>query len=211
MASGETQSVSITLAKTITYVSGTVNDAPVEFVYVGDGIWSTEADKSSNSRYVISITATDSLGNSYSYYTIKYYGIVLITDRTQADLDNDTDRAYIDYEDLNRIEGAIQFLSDRLRDAGYQNTVSVRSAEWMMQDIRTQADMDRIRDNINILRSVYTVLPDTPDTPVSITYSSIAQANAIEQILFDLDLLETNMEMEYRYSGEPVSGEEIAL
>ena len=205
-----TQAISVTLPKTITYVSGKVNDVAVEFTYVGDGVWSTTADKASNGRYAISITATDSLGSSYDFYTVKYYGIYLITDRIQADLDNDTDRSYIDFEDLNRVEGAVQFISDRLSAAGYDQTVTSRT-EWQMQDLRTQEDMDRLRNNINALRAAFTVRSDTPATPGSITYSSIDQANAIEQILADLDELENNMEMDYRYSAEPMSGEEITL
>lgn len=206
-----TQSISVTLSKTITYVSGKVNDVAAEFTYVGDGVWSTTADKAENGRYAISITATDSQGVSCSYYTVKYYGVYLITDRTQADLENDTAKAYIDFEDLNRVEGAVKFISDRLAEAGYSHSITPR-VEWTMEDIRTQADMDRLRDNINALRTAFSGLyPSTPTTPESITYSSIDQANDIEQILADLDELETNMELDYRYSAEPISGEEITL
>ena len=207
------QDVSITLSKSIVYVYGTVNGVEVEFTYIGDGVWSTTADKTDNGRYEISITANDSLGNAYTYYTVKYYGINLITDRTQADIVNDTAKAYIDFEDLNRIEAAILFISERLNAAGYENTITSRSTEWVMQDIRTQEDMDRLRDNIRVLRNAFgTCLATTPDTPTNITYKSIEQANAIEQILVDLDALETNMEMEYRYCGtEVIAGEEISL
>ena len=35
----------------------------------------------------------------------------LIFDRTQADIDNMTAKAYIDYNDLNRIESAVKWVS----------------------------------------------------------------------------------------------------
>lgn len=38
----------------------------------------------------------------------------LITDRTADDLANDTDRAYIAYTDLNRVEDACALLAGRL-------------------------------------------------------------------------------------------------
>lgn len=143
----------------------------------------------------------------------KTYGsLTLITDRCQQDLVDDTDKAYIDYVDLNRVENAVKNLSERLMAAGYGQTVLQRPSVWTMYDIRTQADMDRLRDNINALRNAFaTSYPDTPDTPESITYNNIAQANAIEQILADLDELEAKMEAGYRYSAEPISGEEITL
>jgi hypothetical protein len=143
--------------------------------------------------------------------SVDYARLSLITDRTQADLVNDTDKAYIDYADLNRIENAVTSISAWLNSAGYKNTITARAAPWEMTDIRTQSDMDRLRDNIKALRAVFSGYATTPATPASITYDSIAQANAIEQILADLDALEANMEADYRYSAEPISGEEITL
>ena len=68
--------------------------------------------------------------------------------------------------------------------------------------------MGRLRDNINNLRSAYVTVSTTPRTPASITYSSINQANEIEQILADLYQLINGMESQYRYSGEAIAGEE---
>lgn len=42
----------------------------------------------------------------------------LIFDRVQEDLDNLTQKAYIDYADLNRIEGAIKWVSYVLNQYG---------------------------------------------------------------------------------------------
>lgn len=115
----------------------------------------------------------------------------LITDRTQADIDNDTDRAYNCYLDLNRIEEACRYLAEHLG-------VSIRTKVWIMQDFRSETEMQRIRQNIQTLRDAYFVKASTPSTPTRITFSSINQANDIEQILKDIGVMCENM-----VSGEP--------
>lgn len=103
----------------------------------------------------------------------------LITDRTAMDLANDTDRAYIAYTDLNRVEDACALLAGRLG-------VTIQTKVWNIEDFRTDTDMARIRSNIKKLRAAYYTKSSTPATPVKITYSSIYQANDIERILKDL-------------------------
>lgn len=103
----------------------------------------------------------------------------LITDRTADDLANDTDRAYIAYTDLNRVEDACALLAGRLG-------VTIQTKAWRMEDFRTDTEMSRLLGNIKTLRAAYYTKGCTPATPVKITYSSIYQANDIEQILKDL-------------------------
>lgn len=45
----------------------------------------------------------------------------LIFDRVAADVQELTDKAYIDYRDLNRIESAIKWVSYVLNKYGYRN------------------------------------------------------------------------------------------
>jgi len=103
----------------------------------------------------------------------------LITDRTADDLANDTDRAYIAYTDLNRVEEACGYLAGLLH-------VDIRTKVWGMEDFRTDTEMSRLLGNIRELRAAYHTKDSTPATPVKITYSSIHQANDIERILKDL-------------------------
>ena len=49
--------------------------------------------------------------------------------------------------------------------------------------------MERLRQNIIAIRDVYYTPDSTPLTPEKITYTSIYQANAIEQIIYDLGVL----------------------
>ena len=103
----------------------------------------------------------------------------LITDRTADDLANDTDRAYIAYTDLNRVEQACALLAGLLH-------VDIRTKEWGMEDFRTDTEMSRLLNNIKTLRAAYYTKASTPAIPAKITYESIYQANDIEQILKDL-------------------------
>lgn len=101
----------------------------------------------------------------------------LIYDRTNADLVNDTDKAYIDYDDLNRIEGACVELGALLG-------VTVSTKTWKITDWRTEADMERIRQNLIKLRNAYAMAKVT-QVPAKITYGSYTQANDIERILHE--------------------------
>lgn len=117
----------------------------------------------------------------------------LIYDRVQADLDNLTAKAYIANTDLIRVEIAIAWSAKMLNKYGYKNDISKRcKMNWKPEDHRTDAEMERIRQNIVDLRTVYFTEASTPMTPQKITYTSIYQANAIEKILYDLGKLVEN-------------------
>lgn len=117
----------------------------------------------------------------------------LVFDRTQADLDNLTRKAYIDYQDLIRVESAVKWISYVLNKKGYRNTTKNR-LNWNMNDFRTDSDMERLRQNIAAVRTAYYTPEGTPLTPEKITYTSIYQANAIEKILRDLGQLAEKIE-----------------
>ena len=117
----------------------------------------------------------------------------LIFDRVQADIDNLTAKAYIANTDLIRVEMAIAWCAKILNKYGYKNTIYKRcKTNWKVEDHRTDAEMDRIRQNIIALRAVYFTPASTPVTPQKITYTSIYQANAIEKIIYDLGKLVEN-------------------
>lgn len=115
----------------------------------------------------------------------------LIFDRNNDDLLNDTDKAYISYTDLNRIEQACKYIADELG-------VNIVTKEWTIQDFRTEAEMERLRNNIDLLRRSYYTKANTPQVPNKITFTSIYQANNIEKILYDIDYMYQNI-----LSGKP--------
>jgi hypothetical protein len=118
----------------------------------------------------------------------------LIFDRTVDDLINDTDKAYIAYTDLNRVEEACKQLANLFG-------ISINTKVWSIEDFRTESEMNRLLENIKKVREVYYTKISTPQTPVKITYDSIYQANDIEKILKDLgDMYESTLSGQQRLS-----------
>ena len=118
----------------------------------------------------------------------------LIFDRTVDDLINDTDKAYIAYTDLNRVEEACKQLANLFG-------ISINTKVWSIKDFRTESEMNRLLENIKKVREVYYTKISTPQTPVKITYDSIYQANDIEKILKDLgDMYESTLSGQQRLS-----------
>lgn len=105
----------------------------------------------------------------------------LIFDRTNADLLNNTDKAYIDYEDLNRIEKACEYLASLF-------DITLETKTWVMTDYRTASEMERLRKNIQTLKDVYAD-SELPTLPNVISYKSISEANTIEKLLYDIETL----------------------
>ena len=127
----------------------------------------------------------------------------LIFDRKQSDIANDTDKAYISYTDLNRVEEAITYLKQLLAKYGYNSTTQEK--KWLISDFRKNEDMSRLKDNIDNLRNAYPYLV-SPVTPNPIKYESIQEANDIEEILSKINILIINMEFAFRKSGTFNSG-----
>lgn len=123
----------------------------------------------------------------------------LIFDRTAEDLQQLTDKAYIDYNDLNRVEAAIKWVSHTLNKYGYRHTIKTKL--WKINDWRTEADMRRLKDNLDAIKLAFYIPDDSPMIPDRITYTSIYQANAIEQIIYDVGQILENMSPGQRRLG----------
>lgn len=122
----------------------------------------------------------------------------LIFDRKQSDIANDTDKAYISYTDLNRVEEAITYLKQLLAKYGYNSTTQEK--KWLITDFRKNEDMARLKDNIDNLRNAYPYLV-SPVTPNPIKYESIQEANDIEEILYKINEIIINMTQNFIHCG----------
>ena len=120
----------------------------------------------------------------------------LIYDRTYQDLVNETDKAYISYTDLNRIEESVKYLTDILNKYGYRNTTNNKT-NWRIDEIRKQEDCDRIKANYEVLKKAISYNFTTP----AFKWESVQEANKIEKILYDIDLLIKGMEQVFVYIG----------
>lgn len=150
----------------------------------------------------------------------------MITDRTQADVDNAAqirdnfvkkfkpltdeqitalERGTMTVNTLNRIENKQAELKNLLNGIGYWNT-KIANKEWTAGDIFTKDDFQRIIDNENTLRGAFFTYASTPATPsISFHYSDI---NDLEKVLFDLDVMINDVKSNYRECGGFECGEE---
>ena len=138
----------------------------------------------------------------------------LITDRTQADVDERNGKGTYNASDLNRVAAAMNYVAGRLESAGYDPHISPKT-DWKGREwVDPEAQAVYLGD-LAELRKQFTILASTPEVPPRILATAINSndgltytwANDIEQILVDIDTLITNIEAGWLYSGEIYSGE----
>jgi hypothetical protein len=216
------------LAADVIYVSGTVNGETTTWTNVEGNTWQTSAERSSNDIYHVELTIVNSSGFSYVSEFTLYYGLQLITDRTQNDVNyallladkwrrgtiseseknewfaglKGTYNAY----DLNRVGAAMEYIEARLKSAGYKIEVTPKT-DWTGSDLPTVSLMRAYLNSVEKLRGVIPVFPDTPNVPRDLQGFTFEEANNIEKILEDLDKLLTNAAKSQFYSGELYAGE----
>ena len=106
---------------------------------------------------------------------------------------------------LNRIETKQRRIKKSFYAMGYWNT-PITNKTWGENDIFNADEFQRILDNTNVLRQAFFVYKDTPNTPpISYYWDDI---NALEKILYDLDVMISNVKADYRFCGEFECGEE---
>lgn len=222
-----TKTLSVALPNTAVYVSGTVNGTATTWTLNGNE-WQTIAERDPLDIYRISLTAITASGSSFSYELTLYYGLHLITDRTQSDVDyavnlnlkmeqgtatedeqsewfNGLKGAYNE-SDLNRVGAAVQYLKDKSDGQGYLSLLYPKT-DWIEGEAPYDTDLETYLENIRVLRSLV-VFPDgTPAVPDDMEDFTIGEANDIEKILEMLDLLLTNASKSWIYSGEIYAGE----
>lgn len=136
-----------------------------------------------------------------------------IFDRTQADLANNTDKSFINYADLNRIETRMQELSAVLNDYMYRQQITAKT-DWTKQtdasdltNIPTKNHLDRLHANEAVLIDAFFIYPTTPQLPETFECLTIYTANDIEKILYDLHLMIEDMENNFLECGAFECGE----
>ncbi len=113
-----------------------------------------------------------------------------VTSRKKSDLENNTDYAYINYTDLNRIETRIEELSSIMNERGITNRVttntwSKQTSANLSQNLPVSSRVDLILQNINKLLALISELEISAELPHSMKYLDIFSANAIEQSIFE--------------------------
>lgn len=131
----------------------------------------------------------------------------LIFDRTQNDLEQKTPKGYYNYTDLNRIETWCEYLANLLNSYSYPVSITIKK-NWNMSDLPNVNDMERIRSNVNAIKTAFHAYTNIPE---NLNYMTIEKANDIEKILSELDFLTKNMISSFRYSNTFNSGESEGL
>lgn len=109
-------------------------------------------------------------------------------------------------EDKNRVGNAVNDLSERFYDAGYEKTQTAKT-DWTDGVEPTESDLLTYLDIIGKIRDKITVLESTPTVPSDMRFFRYEEANDIEKILVDVDLLLNNSQNAVFYSGDLYGGE----
>lgn len=200
------QVLSVSLPSEIIYVSGTVNGTAYTWTLI-EGAWTATVERAADDTYVVALTAVTAAGVSTNYTLTLYYGLLsLITDRTRADVENETDKGFYNASDLNRVGAAVDYIAGRFAALGYACPVTVKK-DWLTSGAPTASQMEAYRQNIVTLRGQIAVMASTPETPASMAGLNYVKANNIEQILLDLDALIDKLIKSWYFSGELYAGE----
>lgn len=114
-------------------------------------------------------------------------------------------RGSYNYTDLNRVEEAVAYVAGRLNEYGYLSFLPT-TRTWSATDILTASDLSKYLGNVAVLRRAITVWASTPIVPSGNGFGA-NEANDLEQILVDVDLVLTRISQAWFYSGDLYSAE----
>lgn len=223
--------ISLSLPTSTIYVSGTINGVASAWLNVYGGIWESKAERSENDVYEVELTLIGSTGITKTANFVLYLGVLnLIFDRTKNDVDyakritnkiksgkateEETSKwlsglkgAY-NALDLNRVENAISFLSNQLRELPkdikeHAKVVGVyweeiynvpydpelyyysTKIDWALTDFFDYDNQKRYLGNIKHIVTSFSYESD--DVPDSFDEFDFNSANNAEKILFRLN------------------------
>ena len=136
---------------------------------------------------------------------LKEKGLAGMTDAERAEWSAGMKGAY-NASDMNRVGAAIKYIADRFAAFGYAVSVYPRT-DWSMQEIPSAQQIQAYLENVRILRELVCVFRTTPNVPPDMDRLDYNEANHIEQILSDLNIILNNIAADWYYSGEVYSGE----
>lgn len=201
-----TQNIRVSLQATIVYVTGTVNSVPVIWTRVSANDWEAISEKSGSNTYLVELTAVDAAGNSASYSLNLNYGLQLITDRTEQDVIQETDKGYYWITDLNRVGNAVKYLTGLLLSQGV-NVETIHKTDWADNAIPTPQQLEQYLQDVRNLKSATDAGELMPEVPSSIDDMGVEEANNIERILELLEYYIFELLKSFFYSNEIACGE----
>lgn len=203
-----TQTVRVPLASNALYVSGTVNGVDKVWTRGEGNWWSTTADRSTDGVYRVALSIIYGDGKTTQDSVTLYYGLVLVTDRTQKDVTDRTEKGSYNATDLNRVGSAMVYLRDKFNDNGYTVEISPKT-DWKITDVPSENSVSVYLGCLGTLRGVIPLPEGTPQTPSTMKNLNYVTANNIEKILEVIDSMLAKSINFLCYSGDIYSGEVI--
>ena len=108
--------------------------------------------------------------------------------------------------DFNRVGAAMQAVANRFNSFGYVVSVSPK-VNWTETDVPNTAEIALYLSDLATLRGVLVVMRSTPVVPADMDALTYEEANNIEKILEDINLLLTRCAQAWYYSEDVFSGE----
>ncbi len=191
--------ITITPQSDITYVAGTVNSVPTVWEEI-NGQWHGYAEAVEDGNYAVWVEMYDAAGNRSEYTATLHYELPwFVTDRTQEDVDKQTEKGFLNAKDLRRIEKNNATIGDLV-------AVPIQAKQdWRPGDLPRISDFSRILEHVRQLRAYAkrTTTPAVPEHPVN-TWQKL---NAIEQIQKDCFEIYVSNKKNVTYAGEIYAGE----
>lgn len=202
------EQLQVILANDIIYVHGTVNGIEATFTLVEIGLWSAVVDKAEDYKYVIVITAYNSLGTPTTYEATMYKFDGYIPSKFDW-----TKYDYYNAEDLVRVESNTQFIADELTKLSYIPNIDVIKTDWDEEKLPYRNEIKRVERNIDALKECfYTPIgwQNIKDWDVEKKFNYL-DAIRFEQNLHALLTTLENLKANMKYSGTFASGQEVVL
>ncbi len=112
---------------------------------------------------------------------------ILIIDRTQADVDNRTEKGHFNASDFNRISSACYELKSLMQQTGYSVEFDLTKV-WTMKDYPTKTATQEWLDNVYKVINGYFAYKEW-ELPEDMSAFTWKQANNIEQALKDIEAI----------------------
>ncbi len=189
----------------VVQVAGTVNGVAVTCRQLeGTDLWQAAVPRSAGGQYRLELEICNAAGTCVSFRSLVLDGFPVIFHRGPWDLAQKNSLAYLNKEDLNRIEANSRTVAERLEAAGYG--AAIVTQVWERRDFPSREQVDRVRGNIDHLGAVFY----RPPAWREITYTNsldYEQVNALEWDLAQLWLWLERWAEGLRYCGGAVCGE----
>lgn len=108
----------------------------------------------------------------------------------------------LNVSDINRIEGNIAYLTEKLNDCGYSPNVSIK--KWTNSGLPNETDISRILYNLRAIIDNYYQQSDSPPVPSSL--QGYEEVNSVEENLLLIKELLDCMVASFKKSGRVQSG-----